>query len=491
MMDQLIALQIIIPLVAAPVCVIFYYPRLTWLIATLASFFCLGIALTLLNIVGEHGVISYAMGAWAAPIGIELRIDMLNAWMLVIVSGISSISLLFAYTSIEQEISEHRIFLFYTGWLLCLTGLLGICITGDAFNVFVFLEISSLSSYMLISMANTPRALTASFNYLILGTIGGSFILIGIGLLYVMTGTLNMIDINTSLAGVNHSNTVHTAFAFILIGALIKAAIFPLHFWQPNAYTYAPTAVSVFLAGTTTKVSFYLIVRFAFTVFGVEYSFGQMNLDSILMVMAISAMLIGPGVAIFQTNLKRILAWSSIGQLGYIVLGICMLNLQGLSASMLYLFNHALIKASLFMAVGCLIYRIGIATTENIKGIGKRMPYSMMAFVFGGLSLIGVPLTNGFISKWYLITAALEQQAIFVVIAIIISSLLAIVYIWRIVELMYFGELSEQNKDIKEAPLTLLLPVWFLIFANFYFGINPEFPISIAEQVAVSLMGST
>lgn len=489
-MNQLASLQIIIPLIAAPVCILVYHPRITWLIATVTSLFSLVIALMLLTDIGDHGVISYAMGGWSAPIGIEFRIDMLNAWMLVIVSGISFFSLLFAYTSIKQEIEESRIFLFYAGWLLCLTGLLGICITGDAFNVFVFLEISSLSSYMLISMSNIPRALTASFNYLILGTIAGSFILIGIGLLYVMTGTLNMIDINTSLATINHSNTIHTAFAFILIGTLLKAAIFPLHFWQPNAYTYAPTAVSVFLAGTATKVSLYVLFRFAFTVFGVEYSFGMMHLDIMLMVMAIAAMIIGSGVAIFQTNLKRLLAWSSIGQLGYIILGISLLNIQGFTASLLHLFNHALIKASLFMAAGCFVYRVGIANTENLKGIGKSMPYSMLAFIVGGLSLIGVPLTNGFISKWYLLLAALDQQAVFIIFIILFSSLLAIIYVWRIVEIMYFEEPTDATRNIKEAPITLLLPTWILVFANIYFGINPQFPTEIAGRAAATLLGT-
>lgn len=485
---QYAALQVIIPLVAAPICVIVYYPKLVWFIASIASWSCFLISFILLQEVNNNGVISYAMGGWSAPVGIEYRIDIFNAWVLFIICAISSVSLLFAYKSISKELPESRIFLFYAGWLLCLTGLLGITITGDAFNVFVFMEISSISSYLLISIANKPRALTATFNYLILGTIAGSFILIGIGLLYVMTGTLDMIGIHAGLEAVKSSNTIHTAFAFILIGTLLKAAIFPLHYWQPNAYAYAPTAVSMFLAGIGTKVSLYVLLRFIFTVFGNEYSFKMMSLDNILLPMAIAAMLIGSGVAIFQTNIKRMLAWSSIAQLGYIVLGIALLDTQGLTASMLHFFNHALIKTSLFMAVGCIVYRIGIANIDNIKGISKRMPYSSLAFIFGGLSLIGIPLSNGFISKWYLLVAAMQQQAIFAVIAIVFSSLLAIVYIWRIVELMYFGKLSTNHQTLKEAPPTLLLPTWLLLFASFYFGINPQFPLEITQNIAHTLL---
>lgn len=489
-MNHLIILPVIIPLITAPICVIVYHPKLSWLLATLASLGSFGVSLELLKQVQNQGILSYAMGGWVAPIGIEYRVDILNAWMLLIVSAISSISLLFAYQSVQKEIDEHRIFLFYAGWLLCLTGLLGITITGDVFNVFVFLEISSLSSYLLISMANRPRALTAAFNYLILGTIAGSFILIGIGLLYAMTGTLDMIGIHDALVGIKHSNTIHTAFIFIFIGALLKAAIFPLHFWQPNAYTYAPTAVSVFFAGTATKVSLYILLRFIFTVFGVEYVSETLHIETILLPIAVMAMLVGSCVAIFQTNLKRMLAWSSIGQLGYIILGIGLFSSGGLNASLLHLFNHALIKASLFMAVGCMIYRVGIASIDNISGIGKRMPYSMMAFILGGISLIGIPLTNGFTSKWYLILAALEQQAYLLVTAIILSSLLAVIYIWRVVESMYFSELSEQKQKLKEAPLTLQLPMWLLIFSNFYFGINPEFPSKITKYIATTLLGS-
>ena len=407
---------------------------------------------------------------------------------MVIITLINVVGLLYAYSSVKKEIGDNRAFLFYAGWLLCLTGLLGITITGDAFNIYVFLEVSSLSSYMLVAMANKPRSLTAAFNYLILGTIGASFILIGIGLLYVMTGTLSLVDIYTSLDGMRTSNTVHTAFVFILVGTLLKAAIFPFHFWQPNAHAYAPTTVSFILSGTATKVSFYVFLRFAFDVFGQDYVFEQLRIQNLLILFAIAAMIISASVAISQVNLKRLLAWSSIGQLGYIMLGICLLTEQSLTAAFVHMFNHAIVKTALFMAAGCFIYRLGNAEIANLRGIGKRMPYTMMAFILSGFGLIGVPLTNGFISKWYLLSSALSVEAYGIVLAIIISSLLAVVFIWRIVEILYFGEPNKQAREVEEAPISLLAPLWLMVLAIFYFGVNPQFPTDIGVQIAKFLL---
>ena len=192
---------------------------------------------------------------WPAPWGIELRIDLLNALLLLIISAISTVVLYAADVSIRQEIPADRHTLFYILYLLCLAGNLGIAATGDAFNVFVFLEISSLSAYALIALGKDRRALWASYQYLIMGTIGATFILIGIGLMYQMTGTLNMEDLSKRLPEVEQTRTVFTAFAFVIVGICLKLAMFPLHLWLPNAYTYAPSVVTAFLAATATKVN--------------------------------------------------------------------------------------------------------------------------------------------------------------------------------------------------------------------------------------------
>ena len=239
-------LQVIIPLISAPLCSLLFRGNLAWLLATIVSILTFIIALLLVREVSLHDVLSYHLGGWAPPWGIEYRIDHLSAYVLVILSATGSLTMLAARESIEQEIPTEKISLFYSAYLLCLTGLLGIVATGDAFNIFVFLEISSLSSYVLIAMGQDRKALTASYQYLIMGTIGATFILIGIGLLYMLTGTLNIIDLQQKIPALISSRTLHAAFAFFTVGISLKLALFPLHLWLPNAYAYAPSMVTVF-----------------------------------------------------------------------------------------------------------------------------------------------------------------------------------------------------------------------------------------------------
>ncbi len=485
---HLTALQVILPLVAGPLCVLFRDPRISWVLATTVSWVALIIAIHLLQQTLDHGEFSYALGGWAAPWGIEYRIDRTNAFVLVIVSAISAVVMPFARTSIERDIDRDRVYIFYAGWMLCLTGLLGIAATGDAFNVFVFLEISSLSSYLLISLARDRRALSASFQYLVLGTIGATFILIGIALVYMMTGTLNMSDLAARLPQVSGTRTVQAAFTFLVVGIGIKAAVFPLHLWLPNAYTYAPSAVTALLAGTATKVSFYLLLRFLFTVFGARFSFSEMHLDWLLLPMSLIAVFAMSTVAIYQSDVKRLLAYSSVAQIGYMVLGLSLVTVTGVTAAILHLFNHALMKVALFLSLGCVVYRIGGTSLDDFAGLGRRMPWTMAAFVAGGLSLIGIPLTVGFVSKWYLVLAALERDWWWLALAVLASSLVTAFYLWRVVEVAYFHESSPQRDGAAEAPWSLLVPTWLLIAANVYFGLDTSLTVGTAESAAYALL---
>lgn len=490
MIEHLPILQVVVPMLSAPLCVLIRNRVACTLLTILVTWLTFGMSTTLLWKVSQAGVVSYQLGNWAAPWGIEYRVDALGAFVLFFVSGVAALTMTYAPRSIAHEIPHELHYLFCAAYLLCLTGLLGIAITGDLFNVFVFLEISSLSSYALIALGRERQALTSSLQYLVLGTIGATFILIGIGLLYSATGTLNMADMAARLPASGISRTVLVAFAFFSVGVCIKIALFPLHVWLPNAYAYAPSVVTTFLAATATKVSVYILLRFVFTVFGREFAFSQLPLDYLTMPLALTGIFVASTVALFQRNVKRMLAYSSVAQIGYIVLGISFASATGLTAGIVHMFNHALIKGGMFMALGCVVWSCGAADLDDLRGAGKTMPWTMLAWTLGGLGLIGVPLTGGFVSKWFLIGAAMERGWWPVALAVLLSSLLAVIYVWRVVEVAYFGAPPEAGAGIREAPLSMLLPTWLLIGGSVYFGIWTSLPVGTARRAAELLLGN-
>jgi len=488
-LDHLALLAVVLPLFAAPLCVVFDRVLAAWLISLTAAWLSFAAAVMLLIEVRTNGTVRYYLGGWAPPWGIEYRVDLLGAYVLLIVTAIAALVTLFARHSVLHEIARERGARFYAALMLAFAGLAGITVTGDVFNLFVFLEISSLSSYALISMGRDRRALNAAFQYLVMGTIGATFILIGIGFLYMMTGTLNMLDLAARLPEVSDTRTVRAGFAFLTVGIGLKLALFPLHLWLPNAYAYAPSVVSAFLAATATKVAVYALLRFVLEVFGVEFSLGRMPLDVILLVLGLAGMLSASLVAVFQQDVKRLLAYSSVAQIGYMVLGISLASVGGVTAAILHLFNHALMKGALFLALGAVAYRIGAVTLRDFAGLGRRMPWTMAAIVLGGLSLIGVPPTVGFVSKWYLVLATLEQGLWPVALLVLVGSLLALIYVWKLVEAAYFGRSAREGVAMCEAPLSMLLPVWLLVGANLYFGVHTDVSVGVAQQAARMLLG--
>ncbi|WP_448567380.1 monovalent cation/H+ antiporter subunit D family protein [Thalassotalea ganghwensis] len=484
--QHLAALPILLPLLAAPIALILGRTMLTWAFATFVSGAAFIVSWQLLSHTLTHGTLSYALGGWPPPWGIELSIDVTNAFVLLVVSALSTLVLVYAKDSIEKEIAPSKHSLYYTAHLLCLTGLSGILITGDAFNLFVFLEISSLATYTLVSLASDRRCLTATFRYLVMGTIGATFILIGVGLLYMKTGTLNMADLAVRMDAYDSNRTLNTGLAFIMVGVSLKLALFPLHMWLPPAYTHAPSTVTAFLASTATKVAVYVMIRFIFTVFGAQHVFDKMGMELILMVLAIVAIFKCSYMATVQSNVKTLLAYSSVAQIGYMILGISLVSVTGLMSGLLHIFNHALMKGALFMAVGAVFYRMGSVDIDAFKGLGKKMPLTMAAFTLAGLSIIGVPLTVGFVSKWYLVNAALEQGLWLIAAFVLVGSLLAVVYIGRVIEAAYFQPLpeSKDSNTIKEVPWLMLLPMWILVIANVYFGIDTSLTIEAASSAS-------
>lgn len=490
LLAHLPALQVVVPMLSAPLIVLLQPKGLAWVGATAAALVSFAIAVTLAIAVLDGQTLNYAMGGWEAPFGIALSVDAYSAIMLLIVTGAATAALLAARPSINQQIESERQPLFYSAWLLALSGLVGIVVSADAFNIFVFMEISSLASYILIAGGPDRRALPAVFKYLIMGTIGATFYLIGVGMIYMMTGTLNLADMEARIGDVTDINPILVAAGFITIGLSLKAAVFPLHVWVPNAYTQAPHMVTVFLAACATKVSLYVLIRFDYMVFQSKLVEHDMQFAFFMMPLAILGILIASAVAIFEGHLKRLLASSSIAQIGYILLGASFISIAGLSASAAHMFNHALAKGGLFLAVACLAYQYKDLRLDQLGGAAKRMPWTCAAAVVCGLSLIGVPGTAGFISKWLLIGAALETGpwGWGLVAVILVSSLMAVVYIWRIVEALYFQAPVAGGPPVSEAPIQLLLITGLVAFLNIYFGLFPQVPLELANSAAALLI---
>ncbi|MBA4782767.1 MAG: monovalent cation/H+ antiporter subunit D family protein [Rhizobiales bacterium] len=490
MMEHLPALQVVIPLLGATVVAMTRRGGLAWFIALSISLLMPAIAITLLHQVFVNGVISYEIGGWEPPFGIEYRVDVANAFVLVIVSLIAALVLPYARLVVEKEVSEENRAWFYSMYLLCLCGLLGIAITGDAFNAFVFLEISSLSTYTMIAMGRDRRSLVAAFQYLIMGTIGATLYIIGVGIIYVMTGTLNFADMAERIQNVSSVRPVLVALSFITVGLSLKIALFPLHKWLPNAYAYAPSVATIFLASTATKVAIYLLVRFYYTVYGPSIDFEAYSAAIVLVGLSLAAMFIASFVACYQKNIERMLAFSSVAQIGYITLGISFGVKTGLTGGLVHLVNHAFMKGALFMCTGAIMYRLGSVKLDDLAGIGRRMPVTMALFAAAGLSLIGVPGTVGFVSKYYLATAAIETGQTWLAFAIMLSSLLAVVYIGRVIEVAYFREPTAKVMMVEDPPASMLIPTVILVLACYYFGIDAELTSSTAAKAADAFLSS-
>lgn len=488
------AFLVVLPLLTAAICAIMRNEKAAWLVTLIVSVLCAITSFALLLITFGGETLLYKMGGWEPPHGISYFVDGLNAPVLFLISVIAVLATIYALPSVKVEVEPKKRPPFYGAFLLGIAGLLGMVVTGDAFNIFVFLEVSSIATYTLVAMgaSRDRRALAASYNYLILGSIGATFFVIGLGFLYMETGTLNMMDMARILAELEGGSRVAAvAFAFIVVGMGLKVAMFPLHMWLPGAYAHAPSLVTIFLASTATKAALYVLLRFIFTVYDLSFDYVLTIVTYVLGGMGVVGMIFASLQAIFQTDARRVLAYSSIAQVGYMLLGVGLATAAGLTAANLHLLNHAVIKGGLFVALGAFWYRFGVTRVSDLAGMGKLMPLTFGAFAIGGLSLIGVPFTAGFVSKYNLAMAAAEKGWWWAVGVIVISSILAIVYVGRMLMVAYFEAPPTKNGEVvskNEAPLMMLIPMWILALLSIVIGINADFVMQAAEGAASVLM---
>jgi multicomponent Na+:H+ antiporter subunit D len=480
MVQQLPAIIVLTPLVASLFIFLtgWWYKRLAYPLAVAAMSICCLASVGILNSVIADKSISYWLGGWKPPWGIEYRIDYLSAVMLVLVSVISLLVTVYAPKSVARELPEKTT-QFWSLFILMITGLLGICISGDLFILFVLLELSSLSGYALIAMGE-KNAVYASFRYVVIGTIGASFYLLGIAYLYISSGSLNMTNLSHLLPKLYYSKTVLVGFAFIFIGLSTKMALFPLHGWLPDAYARAPSAVSAVLAPLVTKVMAYVLIRLLFTVFSAEFAISILRATDVMIWIGTLAIFFGAVMALSQIDFKRMLSYVVIAEIGYIIGGIGVANATALKGAMFHIVNDAMMVACLFFVAGLITYKTDGHRIDDFKDIFKTMPITSVVLTVGALAVIGVPPTCGFFSKWYLLLGGIKAGQWGFVAALLVSTLINVALFFRIFDKGLYVHAKQNVPDDKrigessrsrEAPLSMLMPAVVLALVILLVGI--------------------
>jgi len=464
--------------------------RLTW--AYIAAVIGMAISLIaagagILRVLSE-GELHHYLGGWPPPFGIEYVLDHLSAFVVLIVVFVGFIAVIYPPEAGLYQVPRKGVPM-YGLLLLLFAGLVGVVVTGDLFNLFVFLEIYSLASYALITLGG-DRAVVASFRYLVLGTIAGSFYLLGVGFIYFSTGTLNMADAAQRLPPLYDSPTIMAAAALIVVGMGIKMALFPLHVWLPDAHSYAPPVIAAILAAIQIEVAAYVVVRMLLTVFQPQYFIEVLPVTTIIGWVSAAGIIFGSVMAIAQKEFKRMLAYSTVAQVAYIGLGIGLANPLGLIGGLLHILNHAFMKSCLFLVAGGVRYQTGLHEIPKFAGLGRKMPLMMAAFTAAALSMVGIPPTCGFFSKWYLLLGSIDANNWVFVAVILVSSLLTAVYFFRVIEKLYAIPSSGDPavEQATEPSARILVPILILAVGVIVLGLINAVIVTQVLKPVVALL---
>lgn len=447
---KFLPLFVIIPLGSAFILNIFErkVKLLTDLIASIASGALFVLSILMFGVKGN-----YYVGGWPSQFGITLVIDGLSSYMLVTINMIAFIAILFSINYMEKFTFKSR---YYSLLFLMLAGMNGVSITGDIFNMYVFLEIAAIASYALVGYGGKAEELEASFKYAVMGTVSSTLILLGIALIYSQTSALNMAVIGRTI---NTSDSLSIlALIFLFAGFGLKAAVVPFHAWLPDAHSSAPAPISAILSGILIKtIGIYLIVRIGFNIFGVSRVF----LNVLLIVGALSA-IIGVLLAIGQMDIKRLLAYHSISQTGYILLGIGLGTPLGIMGGLFHLLNHATFKSLLFLNSGSVEYSTGVRDLEKMGGLSKRMPVTGVTNLIASMSIAGIPPLNGFWSKLLIFIACIQAGYLGYAIIVAIVAILTLSSFLKVQKYAFTGDVPPNLSETKEAPFFMKTSMIFL-----------------------------
>lgn len=439
--------------------------------------------------VSAEGPFSYFASGWKPPYGIELRFDEFSVITAVIcLIGWLAVLYSFRYTEWLRGLAKERVPYYYALILLNVGGMIGFCVTGDLFNLYVFTEILSLSAYALVAISGETIAAMASFKYLLMGAISSLLVLMAIGLLLAVTGSLNMADISMRLGLPVARLPVALALGAFATGFMVKAALFPVHIWLPDAHAIAPSPISAILSGLVVKIGIVGLLR----VYQIYYGSGAFDLsvlNQVLVWLGAISILMGAFFAIFQEDIKLMLAYSTISNVGYIVMGIGLSTPLSVMGGAVHVFNHALIKATLFLAAGALIYGTGFRTLHDLRGAGRTMPITSAAMTIGALSIVGIPPTAGFLCKWYIALGAFEANQAFFGFILVFGALFIFVYYVRLLNALYFQTpVNDGVREAKDPPLSMLVPILVLAALCLIMGVLGRIPLSFIEPATLRML---
>lgn len=454
---QTIPFFVIIPLGSAFLLPLFarksrWLPDALGSLTTLALF---GLAVMAVGVTNTWGTLVYSVGGWKPPIGIAMVQDSFTAFMLVTVNLVAFAVALYSIDYMERFTSKWK---FYTLFLLMLAGMNGVVITGDLFNLFVFLEIASVASYALVAYGTERHELEAAFKYAVMGTVGSLFVLLGIVFLYSYTSTLNMADMAAVLATRGGGALTAMVTVLFIMGFGLKAALVPFHSWLPDAHPSAPAPISAMLSGVLIKsLGVYTLCRIFFNVFGVSP-----EISSILMFLGATSMVVGVFLAIGQWDFKRLLAYHSISQIGYVVLGIGIGTPMGILGGLFHLFNHSVFKGLLFLNSGAVEYAVGTRDLQKMGGLSQKMPLTGATGLVASMSIAGIPPFNGFWSKLLIIVAAVQAGRYGYAVWAVLASILTLASFMKVMKYAFYGSLKETSNEVKEVPVFMKLSMILL-----------------------------
>ncbi len=448
MTQHLLPLFVAIPLLAAFLNALLgkKIKRLSDLLSAVATFALAAASIYSVLLFKETGVIVYKVGGWVPPIGITMVMDGLTLLMLVTVNIIAFLVSIYSIDYMEKYTEKWN---FYCLFLLMLAGMNGVIISGDMFNLYVFLEIAAISSYALVAFGTEHEELEAAFKYAVMGTLASSFILLGIVFLYSFTSTLNMADMSMELAKRGPSQIVLLVSVLFLMGFGLKSALVPFHAWLPDAHPSAPAPISAMLSGVLIKsLGVYAMIRVFFSVLG-----ASPQVLSILMTIGTISIIVGACLALGQWDFKRLLAYSSINQIGYVILGIALGTPLGILGGVFHLLNHSVFKSLLFLNSGAVEYATGTRDLQKMGGLKEKMPVTANTSLVGSMSIAGIPPFNGFWSKMIIIVACVQAGHFAHASWAVLASILTLAYFMKVQRYAFFGELKEGLCRVKEVPL--------------------------------------